>query len=65
MTGRPSANTRRLHLELGVFLYDRDALNDEPPYWVSVGTHRDLCSERLITHSTQPESISARSCERT
>jgi peptidoglycan/xylan/chitin deacetylase (PgdA/CDA1 family) len=26
MTGRPSANTRRLHLELGGFLYDRDAL---------------------------------------
>jgi peptidoglycan/xylan/chitin deacetylase (PgdA/CDA1 family) len=37
MTGRPSANTRRLHLELGGFLYDRDALNDELPYWVTVG----------------------------
>jgi peptidoglycan/xylan/chitin deacetylase (PgdA/CDA1 family) len=42
MTGRPSANTRRLHLELGGFLYDRDALNDELPYWVSVGAARHL-----------------------
>jgi peptidoglycan/xylan/chitin deacetylase (PgdA/CDA1 family) len=41
MTGRPSANTRRLHLELGGFLYDRDALNDELPYWVDgpAGSH--------------------------
>ena len=37
MTGRPSANTRALHLELGGFLYDRDSLNDELPYWVTVG----------------------------
>ena len=42
MTGRPSANTRRLHLELGGFLYDRDSLNDELPYWVSVGSVRHL-----------------------
>jgi hypothetical protein len=31
MTGRPSANTRRLHVELGGFPYDRDSLNDELP----------------------------------
>ena len=30
--GRPSANTRRLLVEAGGFLYDRDALNDELPY---------------------------------
>ena len=42
MTGRPSANTRRLHLELGGFLYDRDALNDELPYWISLGAARHL-----------------------
>jgi peptidoglycan/xylan/chitin deacetylase (PgdA/CDA1 family) len=42
MTGRPSVNTRRLHLELGGFLYDRDSLNDELPYWVSVGSVRHL-----------------------
>jgi peptidoglycan/xylan/chitin deacetylase (PgdA/CDA1 family) len=37
MTGRPSPNTRRLLVEHGGFLYDRDALNDELPYWVEVG----------------------------
>jgi peptidoglycan/xylan/chitin deacetylase (PgdA/CDA1 family) len=42
MTGRPSSNTRRLHLELGGFLYDRDSLNDELPYWVTVGGARHL-----------------------
>ncbi len=34
--GRPSANTRKLLVEQGCFLYDRDALNDELPYWVKV-----------------------------
>jgi peptidoglycan/xylan/chitin deacetylase (PgdA/CDA1 family) len=34
MTGRPGTNTRRLHLEQGGFLYDRDSLADELPYWV-------------------------------
>lgn len=33
MTGRPSANTRRLLVEDGRLLYDRDSLNDELPYW--------------------------------
>jgi allantoinase len=37
MTGRPSPNTRRLLVEEGGFLYDRDALNDELPHWVTVG----------------------------
>jgi peptidoglycan/xylan/chitin deacetylase (PgdA/CDA1 family) len=36
MTGRPSENTRRLLAEHGGFLYDRDTLNDELPYWVEV-----------------------------
>jgi peptidoglycan/xylan/chitin deacetylase (PgdA/CDA1 family) len=36
MTGRPSDNTRRLLAEHGGFLYDRDTLNDELPYWVEV-----------------------------
>ncbi|MDI1342767.1 MAG: polysaccharide deacetylase family protein [Pseudolabrys sp.] len=31
--GRPSENTRRLLAEHGGFLYDRDSLNDELPYW--------------------------------
>lgn len=37
MTGRPSMRTRSLVVEEGGFLYDRDALNDELPYWVEVG----------------------------
>ncbi len=37
MTGRPSANTRRLLVETGKLLYDRDALNDELPYWRVIG----------------------------
>ena len=36
MTGRPSMNTRRLLVEHGGYLYDRDVLNDELPYWVEV-----------------------------
>jgi peptidoglycan/xylan/chitin deacetylase (PgdA/CDA1 family) len=36
MTGRPSANTRRLLAETGRLLYDRDSLNDELPYWRQV-----------------------------
>ena len=31
MTGRPSPNTRRLLVEEGGFLYDRDSLGDELP----------------------------------
>ena len=31
--GMPSANTRRLVVEEGGFLYDSDAYNDELPYW--------------------------------
>jgi allantoinase len=33
-TGRPSPNTRRLVVEIGGFLYDSDAYNDDLPYWV-------------------------------
>jgi putative urate catabolism protein len=41
MTGRPGPNTRKLIVEEGGFLYDRDALNDELPYWLKVpgGSH--------------------------
>jgi putative urate catabolism protein len=42
MTGRPGPNTRRLLVEAGGFLYDRDALNDELPYWVEVAGHPHL-----------------------
>src|SRR4029450_13625912 len=37
-TGGPGPNPRRLLVEAGDFLYDRDALNDELPYWVRVGS---------------------------
>jgi len=36
MTGRPGPNTRRLLIEHGGYRYDRDALDDELPYWVEV-----------------------------
>lgn len=36
MTGRPGPNTRRLHVEAGGFLYDRDSLSDELPYWLTI-----------------------------
>ena len=35
--GRPSINTRRLLVEHGGFLYDRDYLGDELPFWVRHG----------------------------
>ncbi len=38
MTGRPGVNTRRLLGEAGGFLYDRDSLSDELPYWVQLDT---------------------------
>jgi allantoinase len=36
MTGRPGPNTRRLIVEAGGFLYDRDSLADELPYWLEI-----------------------------
>jgi peptidoglycan/xylan/chitin deacetylase (PgdA/CDA1 family) len=36
MTGRPGPNTRRLLVEAGGFLYDRDSLADDLPYWLTV-----------------------------
>ena len=36
MTGRPGPNTRRLVAEEGGFLYDRDSLADELPYWLQM-----------------------------
>ena len=42
MTGRPSSNTRRLLVESGRLLYDRDSLNDELPYWRRVSGRNHL-----------------------
>jgi allantoinase len=41
-TGRPSPNTRRLLVEIGGFLYDSDAYNDDLPYWTQVCGKRHL-----------------------
>jgi peptidoglycan/xylan/chitin deacetylase (PgdA/CDA1 family) len=42
MTGRPGPNTRRLLVEAGEFLYDRDSLADELPYWLQIGSKPHL-----------------------
>jgi peptidoglycan/xylan/chitin deacetylase (PgdA/CDA1 family) len=42
MTGRPGPNTRRLLVEAGGFLYDRDSLADELPYWLTIGSKPHL-----------------------
>jgi len=41
-TGRPGPNTRRLVTEIGGFLYDSDAYNDDLPYWTEVQGRRQL-----------------------
>ena len=41
-TGRPSPNTRRLVVEIGGFLYDSDAYNEDLPYWTEVSGQRHL-----------------------
>jgi putative urate catabolism protein len=46
-TGRPSANTRRLVVEAGGFLYDSDAYNDDLPYWTRIGARAHL----IVPHS--------------
>jgi allantoinase len=42
MTGRPGPNTRRLLVETGRVLYDRDYLGDELPFWVSLADRQHL-----------------------
>jgi peptidoglycan/xylan/chitin deacetylase (PgdA/CDA1 family) len=42
MTGRPGPNTRRLVAAEGGFLYDRDSLADELPYWLRLPTGQHL-----------------------
>ena len=42
MTGRPGPNTRRLLVEAGGFLYDRDSLADELPYWLQIADRPHL-----------------------
>lgn len=40
--GRPSINTRRLLVEHGGLLYDRDYLGDELPFWMQFGERHHL-----------------------
>src|SRR5260370_22198925 len=40
--GRTRKNTRRLLVEHGDFLYDRDYLGDELPFWVKFGRRNHL-----------------------
>ncbi len=40
--GRPSNATRRLVVDHGGFLYDRDYLGDELPFWVRIGRRSHL-----------------------
>ena len=51
MTGRPGPNTRRLIVEAG-FLYDRDSLADELPYWLDVGGQSPPGHSRIRTKPT-------------
>lgn len=46
-TGRPGPNTRRLVVEMGGFLYDSDAYNDDLPYWTRISNRTHL----VIPHS--------------
>jgi putative urate catabolism protein len=46
-TGRPSPNTRRLVTEIGGFLYDSDAYNDDLPYRTQIAGRPHL----VIPHS--------------
>jgi putative urate catabolism protein len=41
-TGKPGPNTRRLVVDIGGFLYDSDAYNDDLPYWTRVGGRAHL-----------------------
>jgi allantoinase len=42
MTGRPGPNTRRLLVETGRVLYDRDYLGDELPFWLTAANQQHL-----------------------
>jgi peptidoglycan/xylan/chitin deacetylase (PgdA/CDA1 family) len=53
-TGRVSANTRRLLVEDGGFLYDSDSYADDLPFWVGEGAERHLVIPySLVTNDMQ------------
>jgi allantoinase len=47
----PSANTRRLLVEEGGFLYDSDAYNDELPYWINIEGEHHLVIPHTLTNN--------------
>ena len=51
--GRPSNNTRRLLVEHGGFLYDRDYLGDELPFWVRFGKRQPSRDPDLLRDQRQ------------
>ena len=57
--GRPSVNTRRLLVEQGGYLYDRDYLGDELPFWVEVGGRILSCLTRTRPTTTASMNIAA------
>jgi hypothetical protein len=46
----PSLHTRKILLEAG-YEYDSETYNDELPYWVKVGTRRQLVVPYSLTHN--------------
>ena len=52
--GRPSVNTRRLLVEQGGYLYDRDYHGDELRFWVEVGGAATSSSPTLARNERQP-----------
>ena len=46
----PSLHTRKFLLEAG-YEYDSETYNDELPYWVKVGAHRQLVVPYSLTHN--------------
>jgi peptidoglycan/xylan/chitin deacetylase (PgdA/CDA1 family) len=57
-TGRISANTRKLVVEEGGFLYDSDAYNDDLPYWVEIAGKGHLIIPYTLDNNDMKFSVS-------
>ena len=60
--GTPSANTRRLVVEEGGFLYDSDAYNDELPYWTYDYGRPHLIIPHTLDDNARPRGGARRNC---
>ncbi len=56
-SGRPSANTRKLIVEEGGFLYDADACSDDLPYWVKHSGRHHLVVPYTLDINDQGEAF--------